>query len=232
MVVGVLGAIAQADIKRMLSFTLVSHIGYLIMGVGLGTAAGTAAAIFYTVHHIVVQTTLFLTAGLIERKAGTTTITRVGGLLAASPLLGALYLIPALNLGGIPPFSGFLGKLGLLEAGAATQDPLTYVVVGVATATSLLTLYPLVRVWNLSFWRPMSQVAAGSRLTQELHEDPFRPDTVDTKTLAKPMVLATGGMVLLGLAITVAAGPLYAYATDAGATLQDWDVYVTGVLGR
>ena len=232
MLVGVLGAIAQADIKRMLSFTLVSHIGYLIMGVGLGTAAGTAAAIFYTVHHIVVQTTLFLTAGLIERRAGTTTITRLGGLLAASPLLGVLYLVPALNLGGIPPFSGFLGKLGLLEAGAAANDPLTYVVVGVATLTSLLTLYPLVRVWNVSFWRPAAQVREGSRLTEELHQDPFRPETVGTRSLAAPMVLATGGMVVLGVAITVLAGPLYQYATDAGATLQDWPVYVQGVLGR
>ena len=232
MVVGVLGAIAQADIKRMLSFTLVSHIGYLIMGVGLGTAAGTAAAIFYTVHHIVVQTTLFLVAGLIERRAGTTTITRLGGLLAASPMLGALYLIPALNLGGIPPFSGFLGKLGLLEAGVAMRDPLAYVVVGVATATSLLTLYPLVRVWNLSFWRPMQQVSEGSRRTQELHEDPFGSASVGGRALARPMVAATGGMVLLGVAITVLAGPLYAYAEQAGVALQTWDVYVEGVLGR
>ena len=231
MVVGVLGAIAQADIKRMLSFTLVSHIGYLIMGVGLGTAAGTAAAIFYAVHHIVVQTTLFLTTGLIERRAGTTTITRVGGLLASSPVIAVLYLIPALNLGGIPPFSGFLGKLGLLEAGIAQGTPLSVTIVAVATATSLLTLYPLVRVWNLSFWRPADQVAQGSRLTDQLHEDPYRPAEVETRAFARPMLLATAGMVALGLAITVLAGPLYAYSAQAGATLQDWPVYVRGVLG-
>lgn len=232
MLVGVLGAIAQADIKRMLSFTLVSHIGYLIMGVGLGTAAGTAAAIFYTVHHIVVQTTLFLTTGLIERRAGTTTITRLGGLLTASPLLGVLFLLPALNLGGIPPFSGFLGKLGLLEAGVAQQTPLAYAVVGVATLTSLLTLYPLVRVWNLSFWRPSDQVGQDSRLTETLHEDPFRPVAVETRSLGTGMVAATGAMVVLGLAITVFAGPLYSYSASAGESLQQWNIYVEGVLGR
>ncbi len=232
MIVGVLGAIAQADIKRMLSFTLVSHIGYLIMGVGLGTAAGTAATIFYAVHHIVVQTTLFLTTGLIERRAGTTTITRVGGLLASSPVIAVLYLVPALNLGGIPPFSGFLGKLGLLQAGVAQATPLSYTVVGIATATSLLTLYPLVRVWNLSFWRPEEQVAAGSRLTDQLHEDPYRPAETETRSLAKPMVWATAGMVALGLALTVLAGPLYDYSAQAGETLQSWSVYVQGVLDR
>ncbi|MFD1722551.1 Na+/H+ antiporter subunit D [Amnibacterium endophyticum] len=232
MVVGVLGAIAQADIKRMLSFTLVSHIGYLIMGVGLGTAAGTAATIFYAVHHIVVQTTLFLTTGLIERRAGTTTITRLGGLLWTSPAIAVLFLLPALNLGGIPPFSGFLGKLGLLEAGVSRNDPLAFTVVGVAVGTSLLTLYPLVRVWNLSFWRPAEQVAQGSRLTDQLHEDPYRPAEVATRALARPMVWATGGMVALGLLLTVLAGPLYDYSSNAGATLQNWSVYVEGVLGR
>jgi formate hydrogenlyase subunit 3/multisubunit Na+/H+ antiporter MnhD subunit len=66
MVVGVLGAVAQADIKRLLSFTLVSHIGYMILGVALGSAAGTSAAIFYIVHHIVVQTTLFLATNWVD----------------------------------------------------------------------------------------------------------------------------------------------------------------------
>ncbi|MCC6855763.1 MAG: Na+/H+ antiporter subunit D, partial [Microbacteriaceae bacterium] len=87
MVVGVLGAVAQADIKRMLSFTLVSHIGYMIFGVALGSAIGTAAAIYYVVHHIIVQSTLFLAAGLIERQGGTTSITKLGGLLKASPVI-------------------------------------------------------------------------------------------------------------------------------------------------
>ena len=70
MVVGILGAVAQSDIKRMLSFTLVSHIGYMVFGIALGTAAGLAGAIFYVAHHITIQTTLFLVAGLVERPGG------------------------------------------------------------------------------------------------------------------------------------------------------------------
>ena len=70
MVIGILGAVAQADIKRLLSFTLVSHIGYMIFGIALGTVAGLAATIYYVIHHITVQTTLFLAAGLVERQGG------------------------------------------------------------------------------------------------------------------------------------------------------------------
>src|SRR5690554_5050728 len=158
MVVGVLGAVAQADIKRMLSFTLVSHIGYMVLGVALGTAEGTAAAIFYIVHHIIVQTTLFLAAGLIERQGGSTSINQLGGLLKAAPVIAMLYFIPALNLGGIPPFSGFLGKLALFEATAAEGSVLGYVLIGTGALVSLLTLYALVRVWNMAFWRPAGDV--------------------------------------------------------------------------
>ena len=68
MVVGILGAVAQDDVKRLLSFTLVSHIGYMVFGIALASEAGTAAAIFYVVHHITVQTTLFLVVGLVERS--------------------------------------------------------------------------------------------------------------------------------------------------------------------
>ena len=70
MVIGILGAVAQTDINRILSFTLVSHIGYMVFGIALGTAAGLAGAIYYVAHHIAIQTTLFLVAGLIERQGG------------------------------------------------------------------------------------------------------------------------------------------------------------------
>ncbi|WP_210506396.1 Na+/H+ antiporter subunit D [Naasia sp. SYSU D00057] len=232
MVVGILGAIAQADIKRMLSFTLVSHIGYMVLGVGLGTAAGVAAAIFYTVHHIIVQTTLFLSTGLVERVGGTTSVSRLGGLLSASPLVGVLFLVPALNLGGIPPFSGFVGKLGLLEGAAAVGTPLALVLLGVAVAVSLLTLYPLARTWNLAFWRPAKEVPEyRSALTAELQDNPYEIATVQTRSLSKLMVGATVGMVAVSLGLTVLAGPLYSLAQRAGADLQGTERYIAAVLG-
>src|SRR6202171_706731 len=126
MLVGILGAIAQSDIKRLLSFTLVSHIGYMVFGIALSSRLGMSGAIYYVAHHIVVQTTLFLVVGLIERQAGASTMQRLGGLAAASPLLAFLFVVPALNLGGIPPFSGFIGKVALLQAGAQNGSVLAW----------------------------------------------------------------------------------------------------------
>jgi multicomponent Na+:H+ antiporter subunit D len=153
MLVGILGAVAQSDIKRMLSFTLVSHVGYMVFGISLATAGGYSGAIFYVAHHITIQTTLFLVLGLIERRAGSTSLLKLGGLARVAPLLALLFFVPAMNLAGIPPMSGFLGKVALTEAALRVGSPLAYTVVAAGMATSLLTLYAVAKAWNLAFWR-------------------------------------------------------------------------------
>jgi multicomponent Na+:H+ antiporter subunit D len=160
MLVGILGAVAQSDLRRMLSFTLVSHIGYMVFGIALGTAAGLAGAIFYVAHHIAIQTTLFLVAGLVERQGGTTSIDKLGGLARRSPLLAVLFFVPAMNLAGIPPLSGFIGKLGLLQAGVADGSAGALALVAGGVVTSLLTLLAVARVWTRAFWRSPNQSPA------------------------------------------------------------------------
>src|SRR4051794_29455399 len=153
LVVGILGAVAQSDIKRMLSFTLVSHIGYMMFGISLGTVAGYSGAIFYVVHHITIQSALFLVLGLVERRAGSTSLIKLGGLARLAPVIAVLFFLPAMNLAGIPPMSGFLGKVALTEAGLRVGTPLAYAVVTAGMVTSLLTLYAVAKSWNLAFWR-------------------------------------------------------------------------------
>lgn len=153
MLIGILGAVAQTDLKRLLSFTLVSHIGFMLYGLALGTRDGIGGAIVYTAHHITVQTTLFLAAGLLERRYGTTELTRLGGTARSAPLLAVLWFVPAMSLAGIPPLSGFIGKLGLMRAGAADGGVWAYVLLGAVAVASLLTLYVVAKVWNLAFWR-------------------------------------------------------------------------------
>lgn len=231
MVVGALGAVAQADIKRVLSFTLVSHIGYMILGVALGTAAGTAAAVYYIAHHIIVQTTLFLAAGLIEREAGSTSISRIGGLLASAPMVALLFFVPALNLGGIPPFSGFIGKLALFQATAEQGDALAYVLIGGGAFVSLLTLYALVRIWNLAFWRGADEVERGSsRLLKHVNEAPLSTSTIsEARTTPFLMTASTTAMVAVSVALTVFAGPLYGIAERAGENLDGPERYILSV---
>lgn len=166
MLIGILGAVAQTDLKRLLSFTLISHIGFMVFGIGLATREAYGGAIVYVVHHITVQTTLFLVAGLIERRGGTTELTRLGGLAKAAPILALLFFVPAMNLAGIPPLSGFIGKLGLMRAGVADGSTWAWILVAGSVVTSLLTLYVTAKVWNLAFWRaaPPGQAEAGTVL--------------------------------------------------------------------
>lgn len=219
MIVGVLGAVAQAELKRILSFTLVSHVGYMIFGLAIATPAAIGATVYYIVHHIVVQTTLFLAVGLIERRAGSTSILRVKGLMKAAPMLAILYFLPAINLGGIPPMSGFIGKVALFEAAASVGTPIMMVLIVGGIVTSLLTLYALMRAWNLAFWREDEDSAETDARISYLGSAPAADEQQERRRIPRIMTIATGGMVTVTIALTVFAGPLYALCDRIGEAL-------------
>jgi multicomponent Na+:H+ antiporter subunit D len=237
LLVGILGAIAQTEIKRLLSFTLVSHIGYMLFGVAMGTVEGLTAAIFYTAHHIVVQTALFLAIGLVEQRAGVTSMRRLGGIAVLAPGLSLLFFIPALNLAGIPPFSGFIGKVALFQAGFETGDWLIYVLIGAGALTSLLTLYVIGKTWNLAFWRDPDDVEEPTaELVEEFEErraalaggKPWKPKPAVPRT----MTLSAGAMVGVSVLVTVLAGPLWDISSRAGENLRSPDTYVSEVINH
>jgi len=241
MVIGILGAVSQSGLKRILSFTLVSHIGYMIFGIALATPEGTAGAIFYVAHHITIQTALFLITGLVERLGGTTSLDRLGGLAVASPVLATLFFVSAMNLSGIPPLSGFLAKVGLLDAGISVGTPLAWLLVVGGIVTSLLTLYALAKVWSQAFWRTLADAPRSTEMAAALQDgtldvepatDPASAVLVDASPRALPrtMLGATAAMTLVGLLITVVAGPLFAYTQRAASDLMSRDPYITSVL--
>ena len=223
MLVGILGAIAQADIKRLLSFTLVSHIGYMVMGIGLASVEGLAGAIYYTAHHITIQATLFLVAGLIQRVGGSSNLDRLAGLMTTSPLLAALFIVPGMNLAGIPPFSGFIGKLGLLSAGVRAGTPLAWALVAASVVTSLLTLYAIAKVWNRAFW--------GTPIAYTAEDDEGEEESYPGRPMPGVMVGATLALIGFSLLLTFVAGPFYAYTNNAAAALLD-GAYARAVIGE
>ncbi|MEJ5927695.1 Na+/H+ antiporter subunit D [Corynebacterium sp. H128] len=237
MIVGILGAMAQNDIKRLLSFTLVSHIGYMIMGISFASTQGLSGAIFYAVHHILVQTALFLVVGLIERQAGSSSLRSLGSLAYTSPLLAVLFLIPALNLGGIPPLSGFLGKIILIEAAADRGGFMAWLLVAGAVITSLLTLYTMVLVWSKAFWRDRKDAPDGQLATarptplSDVQDVVHFDDRVDVGRMPLGMVMPTALLVAGSLAVTVLAGPLSAVTYRAAETAMDVSIYREAVLG-
>ncbi|MCB1026700.1 MAG: Na+/H+ antiporter subunit D [Microthrixaceae bacterium] len=215
MVVGVLGAIAQDDIPRILSFHIVSQIGYMIMGLGLFTVAGLAGALLYVIHHIIVKTTLFLVAGLVEVRAGSGRLKAIGGVARAYPVLGVLFLLPALSLAGLPPFSGFVAKFALVEAGLSSSE---YVVVGVSILVSLLTLFSMTKIWGGAFWGEV-------QFTEEAADPESPPKGLGV------MYLSVSMLVVLSLVVALFAGPLYNLSERAAEELLNPEGYVSEVLG-
>ncbi|HWB72032.1 MAG TPA: proton-conducting transporter membrane subunit [Egibacteraceae bacterium] len=201
MVIGILGAIVQEDLKRIFSFNLVSHIGFMVMGLGFFTVAGLAAAIYYIVHHVIVKTSLFLVGGVIEQVAGTGALHRLGGSLRRSPATAALFAVPALSLAGLPPFSGFVAKVALVQAGLAAEQA---VIVGVSLAVSLLTLLSMSKIWTGVFWGGPEDIG---------RDNPLQGSA------PRPMVAATAVLVTVSVVVGFGAGPLYDLSVAAAEQL-------------
>jgi multicomponent Na+:H+ antiporter subunit D len=211
MLVGVTGAIAQEDIKRILSFHIVSQIGYMIMGLGLFTIAGLAAGIYYIVHHIVVKTTLFLVGGLVQTATGTGALHRLGGLVQSAPMTAVFFLLPALSLAGVPPLSGFVAKLALIQEGLALDRN---VVVAVSLFVSFLTLFSMMKIWMGVFWGAPEKESPGPAAGLPL------------------MIAPTAVLVACSIAVAIAAGPLYRLSERSARTLLEPQQYIEEVLGR
>jgi multicomponent Na+:H+ antiporter subunit D len=214
MVVGVLGALAQTELRRILSFLIVSHIGFAVMGLGLYTPAGLAGAVFYIVEDMIVLTALFLVTGIIIHIAPDDDLRNLGGFYAAAPLFGILFLLPALSLAGVPPLSGFFAKLALLRAALEIGQ---YGIVAAALITSVLTLLAVTRIWSEVFWKPSP------------HQQPVvlpRFSAASAALWLPPMALAIC-IVALGLAV----GPAFRLAAQAGQQLYVPADYLEAVLG-
>lgn len=257
MIIGILGAIAQDDAKRLLSFTLVSHIGFMLWGISLNTVAGLGAAIYYAAHHIMVQATLFLLVGLIERRAGTTSLTKLSDLAQRAPFLAVMFLITAMNLVGLPPMTGFIGKLGLAEASVSSGTPLAWAMLAAGLVTSFLTLYVAVKFWNKAFWQPrhaestdhllpadgallsgrqkrrLRRLEAASRPTRRAERivEAAKTDVERGRSSSSALLYSVvGGLVCLQLGMAAFSGPIYDYATQAATFLQTPGAYANSVL--
>jgi multicomponent Na+:H+ antiporter subunit D len=213
MITGVLGAAAQNEFRRILSFHIVSQIGYMLMGLGLFTKLALAGSVFYIAHHIVVKTNLFLVSGIAERLKGSFELKRLGGLYHEQPLLGLLFLIPALSLAGIPPLSGFWAKLLLVRSGLDVEG---YVIVTVALAVSLLTLFSMTKIWAEAFWKPTPEGSTGVGLTRAGWRQTLGP---------------VAALALVTVAIGAFAEPVLALAMRAAEQLLDPAEYVRAVFG-
>jgi multicomponent Na+:H+ antiporter subunit D len=214
MLLGVLGAMCQWEMRVILSWHIISQVGYMVMGIGLAGNAdprivqmAVAGTIFYVVHHIIVKSCLFLCGGIAERVSGSQYLKKSGGVLTLAPGASALFLVAALSLAGMPPFSGFLSKFVLAQAGIAGGN---YVVVTVSVLTSFLTLYSMTKIWNYVFWREKAREAPAGAY--------------------RGMMAPTAVLVALTIVMGLYAEPFISLAARAADSLTDPKEYIGAVL--
>jgi multicomponent Na+:H+ antiporter subunit D len=219
MVVGVLGAAAQYEMRRLLSLHIISQIGYMIMGLAIYTPLAIAGAILHMGHNMIVKTNLFLVAGVVNKLRGSYQLKVLGGISNAYPLLGTLFMIPALSLAGLPPLSGFWSKLLLIKAGFESEQ---YLIIAVSLGVSLLTLYSMTKIWNYAFWKDAPPCEAA------------KPSEPEASLFSFPNFLLVVPMLLLTL-ITIAIGffpePFFMAVNRAAEELMNPQTYINVVLG-
>jgi multicomponent Na+:H+ antiporter subunit D len=214
MVVGLTGALAQRDFRRVLSFNLVGHIGFTTVGLALWTPAALGGSILYVLHHMLVIATLFLVSGLFLRQRRTTDLRALGGLYRSQPAVACLALIPLFSLAGIPPLSGFVAKVAVV---APMIDAGQYLLAAVALCASLLTVLSMARLWEESFWKPKPAAVSSS---------------VPQARLGLPIVAPIAFLVTLTIGLSVMAGPISAVTARAAEQLLERNAYVRAVLAE
>lgn len=196
MIIGVLGAAHHWDIRRILAFHSASQIGYMLLGIALGTVSGYAATLVYVVHHAVVKANLFLVAGMIHRYTGSFDLRRCGGLFVARPWLAAIFGLSAMSLVGLPPSSGFWAKFGIVRETIVLGR---FAWTGVALGVGVLTLYSMMKIFFEAFWK---KAPDGTRA-------PSGP------TRLGPAYLVTGTLALASLGVGLWPEPLLHWAEGA-----------------
>ncbi|MGI9517196.1 MAG: complex I subunit 5 family protein [Pirellulaceae bacterium] len=158
-----LRALVQRDLKRLLAYCAVGQVGYILLGIGTGTALGLAAALFHMINHAIYKSCLFLGAGVIKEKTGTVDLDQLGGLATRLPVTFATFLVASLAVSGIPPLNGFASKWmvyqSIIESGQNGEHAFWIAWLTAAMIGSALTLALFVKVLHAVFLcKPSPQI--------------------------------------------------------------------------
>lgn len=216
---GAFGAFIKRNIRKLFSYLIVCHIGFLIGGLGMHTDVALAGTVFYLIHDIIVKTNIFLAVGIVYKISGTTNMDKLGGLYADYPKLSLLVAVVLFSMVGIPPLSGFWPKIYLFEASFSTDS--WYLLIAMIIA-SFITLFVIARLWADVFWknRPAQEPAA---------TDDFSAMSWYKRSLLVGPVLA---LAAVSLYIGFGAEHIAVLSERIAADLKDTTPYIKAVLGR
>ncbi len=209
MILGGIGAVAYWDIRSILAYNVIISVGFIVSGLAVFTSGAVVGAIYYLIHDMAMKALLFLLGGTIINIVGTSKLKEISGLIRNHPLLGWMFLIVAFSLAGVPPLSGFIGKVLIIQEGLATEF---YWLATVGLISSLMIIYSLIKIFMNAFW-------GETALSRDMEKG-------DTRGLLFPCVFLTAIGVLLGI------GPefIYPYIEQAANSLMDPNIYIEAVL--
>lgn len=216
MITGVLGAAAFNEFRRILSFHIISQVGYMVMGLALFTPLALTGSVFYILHHMIVKANLFLISGVTGKSGGSFELAKLGGFYRSSGFLAILFFIPAFSLAGFPPLSGFWAKMILIRAGLEIQS---YAVAATAAVVGLLTVYSMTKIWGEAFWKPKPEAT-----NVEIND---KGETTGFWMFLPIIILAT-----LTIIIGLVPEPFLKMAEQAAIELLDPNIYVKAMLGE
>jgi multicomponent Na+:H+ antiporter subunit D len=209
MIFGAIGAVAYWGIRKILAYNVIISVGLIIFGIGIATSTSLSGALYYLIHDMLAKALIFILGGAIISIAGTDQLRDINGLIRYRPLLGWLFFLSALALAGVPPLSGFVGKMLILQGGVEEEY---YVVTIISVLTSLLVLYSVMKVFIQSFW--------GETLLSEGEE----------KATGKSALLPGAILASLLIAMGVGADWVLPYVDKAVEVLLDPSLYIDAVL--
>ncbi|MFN3166797.1 MAG: proton-conducting transporter membrane subunit [Phycisphaeraceae bacterium] len=215
MFLAVLGAVSQHNVRKILSVHVISQVGYMVFGIAVMSGHALAGCAFYMVQHMVVKCALFLCCGVMEKHAGTDDLDKLGGLLKRDWPLAVLFFIAAMSLVGLPPLSGFFGKMVIIKEGFG-QGQWYLGVIGLVTGA--LTLLSMLKIWSYGYWNP--------------DQAPTVNKPAAVKASCRSAYAGIAMLVVFALFLGFGAESVYKVANRAGDQLENPRTYITAVLGE
>jgi multicomponent Na+:H+ antiporter subunit D len=184
-------AISKSDIKKMLAYSSISQVGYIVLGISMGNRDGFLGGVLHILNHAFMKGCLFAAVGAIIYRQGTRTIEELGMIHKKMPLTAAAFAVAALSMVGIPPTAGFFSKWYLISGAVAEQN---WIFVGVILASSLLNAIYFFKVIEIIYWKPQSEKAISfvSKISIQRNDAPG--------TMLVPTLVLAGGIMVLGFA--------------------------------
>jgi multicomponent Na+:H+ antiporter subunit D len=208
-VVGVIGAIAYWDVKKIIIYNIIVAVGVILYGVSVLNSNSLAGSVYYLIHDMIIKAGLFLLVGIIISITGTSNLKNISGLIRHYPGLAWTFFLAALALAGIPPLSGFIGKLLIVQGGFEGKSFLGGVIV---LMSSLLVLFSIMKIFINGFW--------GKDGTYQ-HEE---------KAPVKWLLIAPVILVAISALLGINSEAFLPYISQAADTLLNPDIYIKAVL--